>query len=253
MTAEGEHDAQQTSRKAQSQIEAPALLFAKPHTERHLACTAVVVDVAIVVHHEQSVDDQTAGNGSDKHLDGQRMHDNIVRYADRHDSEKHQHQHIAKAVIAQVGGVEETEDNAQQTDNDHLPSAIPHQRQTYQTGDGCRQQDGTTHAGSTHPPHRTGSLRTEAGLVVVAADEVEIVVDKVGVNLHHECKQQTQHSGQPCKRKSRCPAVAVSQSQRYHYRHSSSRQRLRTGCQQPCLRTGDGGLSPVLRGCMMLD
>ena len=131
-----------------------------------------------------------------------------------------------------MGGVEEAEQHTQRPYDNHLPTAVEHQRQTDQTRQRRRRNQRLLHRIGRHPTLCTSTLRAQSLLVVGALAEVEIVVHEVGVDLHHEGKQETQHHRQNPHLALR---VADGQSGTNHYRNGSTGQRLRACCQQPSL------------------
>ena len=122
----------------------------------------------------------------------------VVRDADGHEAEEDEHQHVAHAEIGQVGGVEEAEHDAEQTDEHHLQTAVPDQGQADEGSETGGQDDGALHGVEGYPALGAGSRGSETGFTVVGSvDIVKEVVDEVGVNLHDECKEETERQRQP--------------------------------------------------------
>ena len=99
MTIQTERAAEDHRPDADSQIELQSSLRAHPHDERLLACQAVVIPIAEVIHDQQRIDHQSAGHRRQEHLPRQVVNLHIVRAAHRHQSEEHQHQHVAQALV----------------------------------------------------------------------------------------------------------------------------------------------------------
>lgn len=132
-----EHDSQQAARHAQQQVEALCPKRTDAHYKGDLADALVVVAVAIVVDDEQTVDDQSAGNGrySDRRRDGMQL--DIVGDADGDDAEEDQHEDVAQAQVGQVGGVEKAKGYAADADQNHFGTAEDDKGQTYHTRHAC--------------------------------------------------------------------------------------------------------------------
>ena len=204
---------------------------------RYVSVNHDVDAVAIVVDDEQTVDDQSAGNGrySDRRRDGMQL--DIVGDADGDDAEEEQHEDVAQAQVGQVGGVEKAKGYAADADQNHFKAAEDDKGQTYHTRHACGQGDGTLHGIERHPALGAGTQRTETGgAVVVAMGIVEEVVDEIGVDLHDQCKQQAQGCRQPVE-----DIVAIGlgidmrQGATYHDGYGGTGEGLGTDCQQPGL------------------
>ncbi len=230
-----EHHAQETGEDAHEEVEAQAVHLADAHHQRPLAYRQVALAVAEVVDQQQPIDDQPAGQRGPEHLprDGVQLY--VIGDADGHDAEEQQHQQVAQSEVAEVSGVEEAEHDAEQTDEYHLEAAIRNQRQAHDAGRAGGQGNGALHGVERHPPLGTGSARAQTGLdVIVAVGVVEEVVDEVGVHLHDKRKEEAEDGSHPAERSLHIlGGIDIGQCHTYHYRHSSARQRLRTGCQEP--------------------
>ena len=156
----------------------------------------------------------------------------IIGDAHRHNAKEDDDQQVAKPYIRKVGGVEKAEDDAQQPDENHLESAEPHQRQSHKTRHSGGRDDGPLHRLQLHPALRTGPARPEPRRGIVGTRRVvEVVVDKVGVNLHDKCEEQTQQGGNPAERAPALTTVDIGQRHANHHRNSRSAKRLRARCQ----------------------
>ena len=122
----------------------------------------------------------------------------VIGATNGHQTEEHEHQHIAEALVREEGGIEEGEHHAQDTYQNHLQSSVPRQRQSDDTGQARGQRDGFLHRIERHPSLGTGPARTQSRLRIVGAvHEVVEVVDQVRVDLHGEREEQTQQPGRP--------------------------------------------------------
>lgn len=238
MPVEEEGDAHQTGKDTDRQIKGKRSISAYPYHKRLLACCTVGIAVAEIIHQQQAVNDQSAGQRCHYDLKRQRVQLHIVRGTHGHKAEEKQYKHIAQSYIRQMGGIQEAEHHTGDTHQNHLQSTIEHQRQAHQTSDTRGQRDGMFHRLRTHPPLRTGSLRPQSRLAVIRTLRiVKEVVDKVGIYLHDESEEHAQHRRRPRKRVALiCLSVNPGERQPYHHWHGGTRQRLRTGSQHPGLQ-----------------
>ena len=228
MAEEAEGAPQETRHDAQREIQRPTALGSYRHDERALSRATVVVDVAIVVHHQQRVDNQTTRQSSHKALprnglppDGQGKK---IGQADGHEAEEEQHQKVAHADIGEVGGIEEAEDHTQRSDGHHRPTAEEDEREPYGASQQRGEANGEAHGAGRHPPLCTSPLGAQSLLVVGAFLEIEIVVHEVGVNLHDEGKEQAEDGCRP-----RDVARGVGNGKRGSNHHGNGRPRERLG------------------------
>ena len=152
------------------------------------------------------------------------------------DAKEDEYQHIAHADIGQVGSVEEAENDAKQSDEQHFKATIEDKWQAYDAGQTGGKGYGTFHGIDADPSLCAGTKRTKTGgFVVVASNVVEEVVDEVGINLHDECKEQAE---QGCRRAKgvKLPGVEIGQCDTYHDGNGSAGQGLRTCGKYPSFK-----------------
>ena len=106
-------------------------------------------------------------------------HYQIVGTADWHDAEKEKYQQVAQSQIAQLGGIEEAEEYAADTHDDHLLSSVEGEGQTDGASQKGGEDDAPFHGFHRNPAFGAGSLWPQSGFVVVAMLEVEEVVYQV--------------------------------------------------------------------------
>ena len=167
---------------------------ANRHDEGSFSRAAVVVDVANIVHHQQRIDDQSAGNRQQQTFGRHGLHrlwqDQIISHCDGHDAEKQQNEQISHSNVGKMGRVEEAEQHADRADRQHFPTAEENQRKADDAGQKSRDSDCPLHRPSRHPTLRTSAFRTQSLFVVGTFPKIEIIVDEIRVDLHHESKQK---------------------------------------------------------------
>ena len=158
----------------------------------------------------------------------------VVSAADGNEAEENEDKQVAQAHIRKMCGVKEAENDTERPHEHHRQTAIAHERQAHETGKSSGDDNGPLHAADADPSLGTGPLRAKArGTVVGAFDEVDIVVHQVGINLHDEGKQHTQHGGKPAERTAR--GIDPCQRQAYHDGYGGAGERLRTSGKHPCM------------------
>ena len=204
--------------------------------EGHLAVAAVYVAVAVVVDNEQAVDDESAGQRGydDQQRTGVQL--DVIGAADGYDAEEDDHQHVAQADIGEVGGVEEAEDDAEQSDEQHFESAVEDEWQSDDAGGYGGGGNGALHGVDADPALCAGALWPESGGgVVVASGVVEEVVDEVGVNLHDEGKEEAKDGSRRAE-DVEFARVEVGQCCAYHDGYGGTCECLGASGKEPCFR-----------------
>ena len=198
MTVHPIRAAQDHRTDADAQIQLQSCLRTQSDDECLLPRQPVVVAVAEVVHDQQRVDHQSAGQRSQKQLPRDRVQLHIIRAAYGHNAEEQQHERIAQPLIREIGRIEKCEHHAHDAHEHHLRPTVPRQRQPHDTSHTGGQSDGLLHRVERHPPLGTGASRSQSGLGIVGAvHEVEEVVNQVRVDLHRKGEEQTKHRCRP--------------------------------------------------------
>ena len=181
--------------KPQEEVEAMAGFAPDEDNEGAFARTAVVVDVANVVDHQERVDHRAHAEAEQQ--GGQR---DFAREGEegahhRNDAEKEEDEEVAHGAAAEVGGVEEGGAHAGRAGQEQTGEEMQRRdgegtqqdRREPEAGEpGQREDDDDAprHGARRDPALSASAFGAEAVVAVVAAAEVDEVVDEVGGDLH---------------------------------------------------------------------
>ena len=162
-----------------------------------LATHTVLVAVAVVVDHEEIVGRHSHSEACDDKGDVPSAigHD-VVGEDDGNESEEDEHQQVAPTEVGKACGVEEAEEDAEDTHDEEFPLRMDEQdADAHKTGEHGHDADAPLHSTWSNPPLCTSAFGAETVFAVGAFAEVEIVVDEVGINLHEDGEEKAEEEG----------------------------------------------------------
>ena len=239
-SAEDEPRAEQHRRDAQCQVGLPSEAWAEACHESPLPAYLVLLHVAVVVYHQQRVDDQSRHQREHQHIRVQQARLHIIRSSHGHEAEEHQHQHVTPSPVGQISRVEEGEEDARHAHGNQFPASVRQfspgeikESQAAQAGDEQRQADAGAHGTGRDPALGAGTAGAEAVVAVRSFLVIIQVVDEVGRYLHRAGEEQAEHG-------MRCLEGPVGESQPAAQQDGDEggRQRLWACSQEP----GIGGV-----------
>ena len=197
--------------QAEQEVEPVACRAPDEHNQCAFSGSAVVVDVAQVVHHEQRVDHGADAYAEQEGRSGETAGEGKEGADHRDDAKEHEDEHVAQREATQVGGVEEGAC--------HAGGARQHkagEQCLWRDGKGAQKQGGESHSRErrqhedaddaaghgtrSDPALCAGAFRSEAVVAVGAAAVVDEVVDEVGGDLHQRGEERAESTGNGCMR-----------------------------------------------------
>ena len=179
-----------------------------PETYRQgfLARFPIFIDVAQIVDREHGDGEQPRSEAGDDHrrADAQRLH--VVGPRHRHRSEEHQHEQVPQAHVPErpgTSGVEHTRAHRQHSDQEHRPSAPPHEIEAAHRREDQHARNAPLHHLGGRQTRLRHAQRSLAGAGIRSPLEVEEIVGEIGGDLDQHRTGQRNERGGPVQ-----PAVA---------------------------------------------
>ena len=188
----GREDDQYGTNETQEGIRLATEPFSEADDKCLLATLGILMIVAIVVHHEQVVRDQSLCQCKQGELPCPRTGLQIIGKSHGYDAEEEDDQHVTPTHIREVCRVEETEQQAQHTYPYHPPTAPQDEGNADETGQYGHHDDASHHGAWRYPSLGTSPFGPQPVFPVCPFPIVEIIIHQVGIYLHHHGKQQAE-------------------------------------------------------------
>lgn len=176
--------------------------FSDNGDESGLAYTGVCVAVAKVIDQKQTVCYKSLGNGQKPYGlgdvedgDMRTLEEKGIRNGDEPEEEKDED--VSHGNAREQSGIEKAEYHTGNTHQYTLHSSPCYKgkaRKACKQGDNA---DAFAHGREGNPSLRAGAFRAKAFFCIHSADAVEIVVHKIGICLHEQCKDHAQEGWYP--------------------------------------------------------